>query len=30
VARRWPTNQIALVTAGIALVVAFIVMLTQQ
>jgi hypothetical protein len=30
VTRRWPTNQIALVAAGIALIIAFIVMLTQK
>jgi hypothetical protein len=30
VARRWPTNQIALVAAGIALIVAFITMLFQR
>jgi cytochrome bd-type quinol oxidase subunit 2 len=30
VARRWPTNQVALVAAGIALIIAFIVMLTQR
>jgi hypothetical protein len=30
VARRWPTNQITLLAAAIALVVAFIIMLTQQ
>jgi hypothetical protein len=29
-ARRWPTNQITLVAAAIALVVAFVIMLTQQ
>jgi len=30
VARRWPTNQIALAAAGVALIVAFIAMLTQH
>jgi hypothetical protein len=30
VARRWPTNQVALVTACTALIIAFVVMLTQR